>query len=126
MRKDIALYESEEHMQLLGLIGSYSDVLDWVGSRVEIDGITPDSDRVLPGYLFVAQPGAGLDGHSRVHQALLKGAVAVLGEWDPDDLPENLPWGAFTYVHVLDVVKAWFWLCNNWGLLCRLGVDSAH
>jgi hypothetical protein len=34
-------------MQLLGLMGSYSDVLDWVGSSFEIDGITPDSDRVL-------------------------------------------------------------------------------
>ena len=108
-------------MQLLGLMGSYSDVLDWVGSSVEIDGITPDSDRVLPDYLFVALPGAGEDGHRRVHQALLKGAVAVLGEWPPEGLPECLPWGGFTYVHVLDVMRAWFWLCNNWGHLCRLG-----
>ena len=113
-------------MQLLGLLESYSDVLDWVGSGIEIDGITPDSDRVLPGDLFVALPGAGEDGHSRVHQALLRGAVAVLGEWPPGDLPEYLPWGAFTYVHVLDVVKAWFWLCNNWGHLCRLGADPAY
>ena len=52
--------------------------------------------------------------------------MAVLGEWPPDDLPENLPWGIFAYVHVLDVVKAWFWLCNNWGHLCKLGADPAH
>ena len=113
-------------MQLIGLMESYSDVLDWVGSGVEIRGITPNSDRVLPGYLFVALPGAGEDGHSRVHQALLAGAVAVLGEWPPDDLPEYLPWGAFTYVRVPDVVKAWFWLCNNWSHLCKLGADPAH
>ena len=31
-------------MQFLGLMGSYPDVLDWVGSGIEIDGITPDSD----------------------------------------------------------------------------------
>ena len=68
-------------MQLLGLMESYLDVVGWVGSSVGIDGITPDADRVLPGYLFVALPGAGEDGHSRVHQALLKGAAAVLGEW---------------------------------------------
>jgi UDP-N-acetylmuramyl pentapeptide synthase len=105
---------------------SYSDVLDWVGNSVDVDGITPDSDRVLPGYLFVALPGAGEDGYSRVHQALLKGAVAVLGEWPPDDMSEELPSGAFTYVHVLDVVKAWLWLCNNWGHLCKLGADPAH
>ena len=113
-------------MQLVGLMGSYSDVLDWVGSSVEIDGIIPDSDRALPGYLYVALPGACEDGHGRVHQALLKGAVGVLGEWPPDDLSENLPWGAFTYVQVLDVVKAWFWLCNNWSHLCKLGADPAH
>jgi UDP-N-acetylmuramyl pentapeptide synthase len=126
MGKDIVLYKSEERMQLLGLMGSYSDVVDWVGSSIEIDGITPDSDRVLPGYLFVALPCAGEDGHSRVHQALLKGAAAVLGEWSPDDLPENLPWGVFTYVHVLDVMKAWFWLCNNWGYLCKLTAGPVH
>ena len=113
-------------MQLLGLMGSYSDVLDWAGSSVEIDGITPDSDRVLPGYLFVALPGDGEDGHGRVRKALLKGAVGLLGEWPPDDLPENLPWGVFTYVHVPDAVKAWFWLCNNWSHLCKLGADPAH
>ena len=113
-------------MQLLGLMGSYPEVLDWVGSSVEIDSITPDSDRVESGCLFVALPGAGEDGHLRVHQALLRGAVAVLGEWPPDDMSEKLPWGALTYVHVLDAMKAWFWLCNNWGHLCKLGADPAH
>jgi hypothetical protein len=51
--------------------------------------------------------------------------VAVLGEWSPDDMFEDLPWEAFTYVQVHDVVKAWFWLCNNWSHLCRLGADPA-
>jgi UDP-N-acetylmuramyl tripeptide synthase len=106
--------EEERTMELLGLIETYSDVLDWVGGSVEIRGITPDADRVLPGYLFVALPGAGVDSRSRVHRALLRGAVAVLGEWPPEDLPENLPWGVFTYVRVLDPMQAWFWLCKNW------------
>jgi UDP-N-acetylmuramyl pentapeptide synthase len=113
-------------MQLLGLMGTYSDVLDWVGSSVEIGCITPDSDRVEPGYLFIALPGAGEDGRWRIQQALLKGAVAVLGEWSPDDMSEDLPWGAFTYVQVHDVVKSWFWLCSNWSHLCRLGADPAY
>ena len=113
-------------MQLLGLMGTYSDVLDWVGSSVEIESITPDSNWVEPGYLFVALPGAGEDGRWRVHQALLRDAVAVLGEWSPDDMSEDLPWGAATYVQVRDVVKAWFWLCSHWAYLCRLGADPAH
>ena len=49
--------------------------------------------------------------------------MALLGEWPPDYMSEELPWGAFAYVHVLDVVKAWFWLCNNWGHLCKFGAD---
>jgi hypothetical protein len=53
------------------------------------------------------------------------GAVAVLGEWSSDDMSEELPWGAFTYVQVHDVVMAWFWLCNNWSHLCRLGAYPA-
>ena len=67
-----------------------------MSSSVEIESITPDSDRVEPGYLFIALPGAGEDGSCRVHQAPQKGAVAVLGEWSPDDMSEDLPWGAFT------------------------------
>jgi hypothetical protein len=59
-------------MQLPGLMGSYSHLLDSVGSSVEIDGITPDSDRVLPGYLFVALPGAGEGGHSQPTRQLCR------------------------------------------------------
>lgn len=35
-----------------GLMGSCPDVLDWGGSEVEIDGITPASQQVLPGYMM--------------------------------------------------------------------------
>jgi UDP-N-acetylmuramyl tripeptide synthase len=113
-------------MQLLGLIEAYSDVLDWTGGSVEIDGITPDASRALPGYLFVALSGIGVDSHGRLHETLRKGAVAVLGEWHLEDLAENLPWGASTYVRVPDPVQAWFWLCKNWKGLCKLGVEPAY
>ena len=93
-------------MRLMRLMKTYSEVLDWVGDSVEIDGTTPDSARVLPGYLFVALPDAGGGGQGRVHQALLKGALGVLGGWPPHGLPENLPWRVFTYLHVLGAVKA--------------------
>ncbi|MFC2030562.1 hypothetical protein ACFLWA_07540 [Chloroflexota bacterium] len=121
-----ATYELPLTMQLLGLMGSYSAALDWAGRSVEVGGISPDSDRVLPGYLFVALPGSGEDGHRRVYQALQRGAVAVLGEWHPDDLSKNLPWGVSTFVRVLDAVKAWFWLSGHWSCLCTLGADPTH
>ena len=111
--------------RLLGLMGSYANVLDWVGGDVEIDGITPAPRRVLPAYMFVALNGNSQEGASQIQQALQQGAVAVLAEWAPEDLPENLPWGTFTYVRVLNATSAWFWLCKNWGRMCKIGTDPA-
>jgi UDP-N-acetylmuramyl tripeptide synthase len=107
--------------QLLGLLGSYADVLDWIGGDVEIDGITPASQRVLPGYMCVALGGNSEEGGRWIPQVLQQGAVAVLAEWAPEDLSETLPWGTFTYVRVFNARSAWFWLCRNCASLCKLG-----
>jgi len=44
----------------------------------EITGVTADSRRVKPGYLFAALPGAKADGRAFIEAALGAGAVAVL------------------------------------------------
>ncbi len=44
----------------------------------EIAGITADSRRVAPGWLFAALPGTRADGRAFIDQALAQGAVAVL------------------------------------------------
>ncbi|UYV13717.1 MAG: UDP-N-acetylmuramoyl-L-alanyl-D-glutamate--2,6-diaminopimelate ligase [Phycisphaera sp.] len=46
---------------------------------VRVSGVTEDSRRVEPGWLFVARPGTKQDGCAFVAQALERGAVAVLG-----------------------------------------------
>ena len=50
---------------------------------VQITGLTADSRRVQPGYLFAALPsatrGSGTDGRDYIGDALARGAVAVLG-----------------------------------------------
>ena len=46
---------------------------------VEITGLTSDSRRVAPGYLFAAIPGSRFDGRRFVEDALRRGAAAVLG-----------------------------------------------
>jgi UDP-N-acetylmuramoyl-L-alanyl-D-glutamate--2,6-diaminopimelate ligase len=59
----------------------------------EILGITSDSREVAAGHLFVAIKGAQADGHEHVHEALKRGASAVLAESWPescDDGQENL------------------------------------
>ncbi|MEK9751650.1 MAG: UDP-N-acetylmuramoyl-L-alanyl-D-glutamate--2,6-diaminopimelate ligase [Rhodospirillaceae bacterium] len=48
-------------------------------STREITGITCDSRRVEPGFVFAAIPGTQLDGRRFIPDALARGAVAVLG-----------------------------------------------
>ncbi|PPR74515.1 MAG: UDP-N-acetylmuramoyl-L-alanyl-D-glutamate--2,6-diaminopimelate ligase, partial [Alphaproteobacteria bacterium MarineAlpha3_Bin4] len=45
----------------------------------EITGLTCDSRRVEPGFLFAALPGSQADGRSFIPEALARGASAVLG-----------------------------------------------
>ena len=52
-----------------------------------IEGITADSRKVEPGWLFAALPGATSDGKAFVPQALARGAAAVLSSGDFPDAP---------------------------------------
>ena len=53
----------------------------------EITGVTADSRRVGPGFLFAALPGSKVDGRSFIPAALDAGASAVLAPDDIHDLP---------------------------------------
>ncbi len=46
--------------------------------KTEISGLTCDSRRVAPGFLFAAIPGGSIDGRDFVDQAVERGAAAVL------------------------------------------------
>ena len=48
--------------------------------RVPVAGITYDSRRVQPGFLFVAIRGLRYDGHSFIPEAVARGAACVVGE----------------------------------------------
>ena len=100
-------------MQLRRLVGDLPTVLSWTGGDVEIHGVAADSRCVHPGGLFVAIPGLNVDGHRFIAEAVNEGAVAIVGERPPQELP-GLPWGAFTYVRVPDAREAWGWLCAAW------------
>lgn len=49
-------------------------------AKVDVTGVTADSRTVKPGDLFVAVPGTKADGAQFAHDAIAKGAVAVLAE----------------------------------------------
>ncbi|HZF74565.1 MAG TPA: UDP-N-acetylmuramoyl-L-alanyl-D-glutamate--2,6-diaminopimelate ligase [Acetobacteraceae bacterium] len=57
------------------------------GTLPEVTGLTPDSRAVKPGMLFVALPGARMDGRAFIPQAVAQGAAAVLA-------PEGTGWPA--------------------------------
>src|SRR5437762_2629485 len=61
---------------------------------LEIAGITADSRRVAPGYLFAALPGSRADGRAFIAEAVSRGAAAVLApegtQWPPGVPPRPL------------------------------------
>jgi UDP-N-acetylmuramoyl-L-alanyl-D-glutamate--2,6-diaminopimelate ligase len=59
-------------------------------ASVEIAGVSADSRKVKPGYLFVAIAGAKADGAHFAKQAVAAGAVAVAAEERPDGLPAGV------------------------------------
>jgi UDP-N-acetylmuramoyl-L-alanyl-D-glutamate--2,6-diaminopimelate ligase len=57
-------------------------------AEIEIKGLSADSRRVEPGYLFAALPGARADGRAYIIDALKRGASAILAPLDTELPPE--------------------------------------
>ena len=57
---------------------------------LEIAGVTADSRKVKPGFLFIAIAGAKADGAHFALAAVAAGAVAVAAEQRPDGLPDSV------------------------------------
>jgi len=68
----------------LGSMGTYN-LCD-----VEITGITNDSRKVRPGYLYVAIKGYKTDGHNFIKKSLERGAQAIVSE-EKLSLNTNIP-----------------------------------
>ncbi|MFA4994070.1 MAG: UDP-N-acetylmuramoyl-L-alanyl-D-glutamate--2,6-diaminopimelate ligase [Bdellovibrionales bacterium] len=52
--------------------------LPLTGADIEITGLTEDSRKVKPGFLFIATPGIKQDGRAFISDAIQKGAAAIL------------------------------------------------
>ena len=50
------------------------------GADPEITGLSEDSRRIRPGMAFIAVPGAALDGHAYISDAITRGATAIVAE----------------------------------------------
>lgn len=57
---------------------------------MELKGITADSRKVQPGWVFVAEKGVAVDGHDFIMKAIDNGAAAVVGERMPENTAVNV------------------------------------
>ena len=71
-----------------------------LASDPEIAGVTADSRKVAPGFLFAAMPGSKVDGRSFIPTALKAGAAAVLA-------PPDVAGLAVPVIHAVDIRRAY-------------------
>lgn len=62
-------------------------ILSTVPPDVAVSGIAIDSRLVKPGDIFVAMQGGSVDGHAYIPKAIDRGASAIVGQKDMEDLP---------------------------------------
>jgi UDP-N-acetylmuramoyl-L-alanyl-D-glutamate--2,6-diaminopimelate ligase len=82
-----------ELQQLLSVAYAYGASVFTVSEkqdRAEVAGIAYDSRKVKQGYMFVAIPGMQTDGHKYINSALAAGAIAVVAERRPANLPPGI------------------------------------
>ena len=95
-------------MQLAQLLADLPHVLAVSGlTATDITCIVSDSRQVVPGALFVAYRGVGLDGHRFIPDAIQRGAAAVVGE----EIEASLP---APFIRVADGREALGWLMAAW------------
>ncbi len=77
-------------------------------TNIKISHIELDSRKIKPEGLFVAIRGTNTDGHLYIEQAIKNGAVAIIGENIPENLPNNI-----TRIKVADSSKALGHIASN-------------
>jgi len=96
-------------MKLKELVGSLETVEVQGGMDKEIRGVTYDSRKALPGYLFVCIDGFTTDGHKYAQQAVDNGACALVVEKDVNIIGEDI-----TLIKVRNSRKALALISANW------------
>ena len=67
------------------------NIKEIIGSTdMNISGIAFNSSEVKTGYVFVCIKGFKVDGHSFARDAIDRGAVAIVGEYVPEDIASNI------------------------------------
>ncbi len=77
-------------MLLSKIIGNYTVTSITGRTDIPVSGIQFDSRKVMPGNLFFAVRGTTSDGHAFIRVAIEKGAVAIVCEEMPADMPAEI------------------------------------
>lgn len=77
--------------------------------EAEVKGLTFDSRKVAPGFVFIAVPGTLSDGHDFIQKAIDSGAQAIVCERLPATVKENI-----TYVTVKSSAQALGIMASNY------------
>ena len=96
------------------------------GMNVDVKGVSFDSRKVMPGFLFVASKGMQSDGHAFIEQSITAGAIVIVCEVLPENINEKI-----TYVTVKNSVHALGIICSNFygipsGKLKLVGVTGTN
>lgn len=67
------------------------NAMDDALSRIEITGVTCDSRRVQPGYVFAALSGSNVDGRTFIDDAVARGAAAIITSNDDNGPSLDIP-----------------------------------
>ncbi len=107
---------NERTMKLSELLTALPHRTMWPGQQIqsalEVTGVTCDSRQVKLGNLFVAIPGAEVDGHSFIPHAVRRGAVALIGQRPVSSIfPQGPP---IPYVPVISSREALALLSAAW------------
>lgn len=96
-------------MRILNDILTHVSVIKIIGdSVVSINQIVFDSRFVVPQTLFIAQKGVHTDGHLYIDKAVEMGAIAVVCEVLPHEIPNNV-----TFIQVVDSNLALSFIAAN-------------
>ncbi|MBY0109773.1 MAG: UDP-N-acetylmuramoyl-tripeptide--D-alanyl-D-alanine ligase [Candidatus Babeliaceae bacterium] len=99
------------YIQKKFFISVINDV-DWYGPDLpENLNLTVDSRTIKPGHIFVAVKGQKQDGHDYIHEALTRGARAVIAEYLPAEI---IPDGTITYIVVKNTLEAVIAVAQAW------------
>ena len=100
-------------MLLLELLSAIPSGRIFAGDRdisgIRVEGLTADSRKVEPGWMFVAIPGTGVDGHDYIDRAIAAGATAIVCSRMPELLGQRAVW-----VKVDDTSQAMGLLACRW------------